>query len=305
MNNLRVNSKLLYGTILSALLPLSIMAGEKVSQTIDMDSDGLVRVENVAGEIEIGTWDKGEVSIEANLGDEAEGLEVSETSNGVLIRVKNRSNQHNMDGSDLVIMIPGSASLEVESVSADIIAEGPGGDMANLISVSGDIELKASAGRVEIQSVSGDVEYAGDSSRTQMETVSGGIAVSGISGEVSIQTVSGDVSLTTESIERGRFEAVSGDLELEMGIDDSGRLNVDNMSGDVVVNLPSDQSLSISAQTFSGDIRSDFGAEQTSFGPGSVLEFDSGGGATVKLESFSGDIQIRRNWMDSKLPPVC
>lgn len=295
MNNQRVNSKLLCGMILCAFVPLSIMAGEKVSQTIGIDSDGLVRVENVAGEIEIGTWDKDEVSVEANLGDEAEGLEVSETANGVLIRVKNRSNHHQMDGSDLVIMIPGAASLEVESVSADIIAEGPGGETANLVSVSGDIELQASAGRVEIQSVSGDVEYAGLSSRTQMETVSGTIAVSGISGEVSMQTVSGDISLTTESIERGRFEAVSGDLELELGIDGSGRLNVDNMSGDVILNLPADQSLSIAAQTFSGDIRSDFGeAEQTSFGPGSVLEFDSGGGATVKLESFSGDIQIRR-----------
>jgi DUF4097 and DUF4098 domain-containing protein YvlB len=296
MNAFWVDSKTLRFFVFTLLMPVSVMAAESVSKTMAIDSDGLVRVENVAGEIVITTWDRNEVSVDAKLGDEVESLEVTETGNGVLVRVKNRSTSYNMDGSDLELKVPATANLEVESVSAEISVEGAGGEWVSLVSVSGDLELAATVKRVELQSVSGDVEYTGSSTRTQIESVSGEIAVSGISGEVSVQTVSGEVSLTAESIERGRFEAVSGDLELEVGLVASGRLNADNMSGDINLSLPKDQNLSISAQTFSGDIGSDFGkANTSSHGPGSSLEFESPeGGASLKLESFSGDISIRR-----------
>lgn len=97
-------------------------------------------------------------------------------------------------------------------------------------------------------------------------------------------------------LERGRFEAVSGDLDLRLALNDDGRLNMNNMSGDMILRLPAGQQADFTAQTFSGDIRSDFGkAASVSRGPGSLLQHREGNnGAAVRLESFSGDIHLRR-----------
>ena len=68
------------------------------------------------------------------------------------------------------------------------------------------------------------------------------------------------------------------------------------MSGDLVLRLPTDQQASFSAQTYSGDIKSDFGdVSRGSKGPGSALKFHEGNnGASIRLETFSGDVHIRR-----------
>ncbi len=136
----------------------------------------------------------------------------------------------------------------------------------------------------------------GSISRSSVETVSGDISLSGVHGEIEISTVSGDVSLIAKEVDRGRFESVSGDMKLDLAISDSGRLVSESMSGDVVLRLPEAQQAGFVIQTYSGDIRSDFGESvKFSKGPGSVLKYHEGNnGALIRLESFSGDIHIRR-----------
>jgi len=142
--------------------------------------------------------------------------------------------------------------------------------------------------------VSGDIGFAGATPRASVETVSGEINLSGIEGEVSIGTVSGDVILAGSRIARGRFETVSGDLRLTLDLAERGRLNAESMSGDVRLQVPAGQQAEFSAQTYSGDIASDFGEPQgNARGPGYSLSFRQGeNGATIQVESFSGDISI-------------
>jgi DUF4097 and DUF4098 domain-containing protein YvlB len=186
--------------------------------------------------------------------------------------------------------------VEVESVSADIDIDGSQGESVVTHTVSGDVEVSASTQRLEIHSVSGDVEFQGAVSRSSVETVSGEISMSGVSNEVSISTVSGDVSLIAQEVGRGRFESVSGELKLELSVSDGGRLTSDSMSGDTVLRLPASQKADFIAQTYSGDIQTDFGmAASVSKGPGNALQYKEGSnGASIRLESFSGDIHIRR-----------
>ena len=109
-----------------------------------------------------------------------------------------------------------------------------------------------------------------------------------------ISTVSGDVELSGTRVDRGRFETVSGDLLMSLDVTDGGNVNVQSMSGDVRLQLPADQQAYFNAQTFSGDIRSVFGeVREGSHGPGKSFSHREGNnGATIKLESFSGDIRI-------------
>jgi DUF4097 and DUF4098 domain-containing protein YvlB len=278
------------------LFPLTGLAGESVNETRDMAADGHVLVENLAGSVEVAVWEKDGIEIKGTLGDDVETIDISATANGIQVRVRNKPDSRNVDDTDLHLRIPPGASIEVETVSADIVVEGMEGESVVLHTVSGDVEASASPQRLEIQSVSGDVEFGGAVSRTSIETVSGEISLNGVGGEVVISTVSGDVSLIAKEVERGRFESVSGDLKLDLVVGDGGRVASDSMSGDIVLRLPAAQEAEFAAQTFSGDISSDFGeAVSVSNGPGSVLEYQEGRtGASIRLESFSGDIDIRR-----------
>jgi DUF4097 and DUF4098 domain-containing protein YvlB len=278
------------------LFPLTALSAGSVNETREMAVDGRVVVENMAGSIEFSVWEEAKIEITGELGDDVQKVEITESAKGIHVRVHHQANVKRVDDTNLHLRIPVAASVEAESVSADIEVDGGKGESIVANTVSGDVEVGASPQRLEIHSVSGDVEFEGTTERSSLETVSGEITVSGVSGEVNVSTVSGDVSLTTLEVERGRFESVSGDMNLELSVGDGGRLSSESMSGDLVLRLPAKQQASFTAQTFSGDIRSDFGeASRGSEGPGSILEYREGNnGTSIRLDSFSGDIQIRR-----------
>lgn len=280
---------------LALAVPHALIADVEIDRTLEMPADGLVSVENVAGKVEFIAWGRAEVQVQGEAGDTVEEVEISSTSKGVQVRVINRKGGRQIDGTDLYFRIPESASVEAETVSADISVSGSRGGTVSLRTVSGDLQVDASPGRVELASVSGDVEFKGDVARSSVETVSGEIVIVGAAGEVSASTVSGHVSLEGGEVSLGRFEAVSGDLILSLSLADAGRLTCDSMSGDVNLSLPSSQQAEFTAQSFSGDIRTDFGkSARVSQGPGVVLEHRQGdNGARIRLESFSGDISIR------------
>lgn len=269
-------------------------AGEDIQRTLQMPADGLVVVENLAGSVEFVGWSRDEVEIRGEAGDSVDEVQIEATSKGVHVRIVNRKNQRNIDGTDLYLQVPERASIEAETVSADISLRDLSGGTISLQTVSGDLEVAAVPQRMELQSVSGDVEFRGETQRSSFESVSGEIVVVGVAGEVSAKTVSGDVSLEGGELDQGRFEAVSGDLDLTISVADRGRVSCDSMSGDVNLNLPSKQQAEFSAQSFSGSIHTDFGdSARVSHGPGVVLEHRVGdNGAKIRLESFSGDISI-------------
>jgi len=281
---------------LALIFPLTGLATGSVNETRAMAADGHVIVENMAGSVEFSVWDEAKIEINGQLGGDVEKVEITESAKGIHVRVRHKSGIKRVEDTNLFVRIPVAASVEAESVSADIDVDGSRGKSIEVNTVSGDVEIDSSPQRLEIHSVSGDVEFEGATSRSSVETVSGEITVNGVSGEVNVSTVSGDVSLIAQEVGRGRFESVSGDMKLDLDVSDGGRLSSESMSGDLVLRLPSKQQASFSAQTYSGDIRSDFGeAARGSKGPGSVLEYHEGSnGTSIRLDSFSGDIHIRR-----------
>ena len=280
---------------MAVMLPVTAVSSEEIDKTLNMSNDGLVQVENMVGIIEFSGWDRSEVQIRGEAGDDVEEVEITSTATGVKIRVHNRSGKRNIEGTNLYLRIPHSASIEADTVSADITVSDNLGERILLNTVSGDLEIDASPELLEMHSVSGDVEFRGTASRSSVETVSGEIALVGPSGEISINTVSGDVSLEAGEVSRGRFESVSGDMTLTLSLGDGGRLSCDSMSGDVKLRLPASQQAEFTAQSYSGDINSEFGSStRVSKGPGQMLRHKEGdNGAEIRLETFSGDVYIR------------
>ena len=140
----RTHSKSLFGGALGAIalmMPLAGFGGVEIDQTLEMTTDGLVLVENIAGNIEFSTWDRAEVQIRGEAGDNVEEVEITKTSTGVQVRVRNRKGKRNMDQTDLYLRIPESASIEVDSVSADTTVNGNKGERITINTVSGDLEV--------------------------------------------------------------------------------------------------------------------------------------------------------------------
>ena len=281
---------------LLALAPLSALAGQSVDERWDIDANASISIENIAGEIVIRGWDRNEAHLTGELGRSVDELEINASKSSLQISVINR-NERNIDKTNLKLMVPLGASVDISVVSADIDVTGLDKEKLTASSVSGDVEVEATSQRVAIESVSGDVEFSGQTERISAESVSGDIDLSGVSGDIAATTVSGDMELQASLIESGKFETVSGDITVKGEISGNGRLRAESMSGDVVINLPASQSGLFKAQSFSGRIYTDFGSvDHAKHGPGSHLKYVSGSsGAECRVESFSGNIKLKHD----------
>lgn len=284
--------------ILLALMPGIALAGEDINKSIDFAADGRIEVTNITGVIEVKTWDRAEVELTGELGSESE-LIFDHSGDQLVIKVEADSGgwYNNPEDTDLYLSVPIGVSLELTGVSSDLLIDNSEGDTIVAETVSGDVEVNANSQRVELTSVSGDVTFRGSSLRTYVDTVSGDVDIEGVSGELEVSLVSGDVFLEGGAFSLGRFESVSGTLELALSVADNGRLSVESMSGDVILSMPEAQEGSFRVQTFSGDIRSDFGSPQREKnGPGTRLDHNTGNSdATIRVENFSGDVRLRSN----------
>lgn len=288
---------------LLSTVPLAVsieaFASEPINETRSFTAGGVLTIRNVSGEVVVEAWNKDMVEITGELGRKSR-LEISENSRGLRIEVETEGGNWGFDGPGetyLTIQAPVSAQLEVSGVSASVRIEGFRSNSLEAETVSGDIEVDVQVERLDLESVSGDVEFRGQARRTSAETVSGDVELEGIEGELDVSMVSGDLELSSAVLSSGQFESVSGNLEMHISVLEAGRLRVESMSGDVTLYLPGNQQGEFSAQSFSGNVRSKFGeVERVSRGPGKRLDYINGdGSAEIRVETFSGDIDIRQH----------
>lgn len=293
-------------TILSLALLAALgiaRAGTPINETRAVTATARIDVSNIKGSVTVSGWDKPEVSISGTLGDGAKRLAVDGGGDRLSIKVEAPDKQGwfswgadtRMGDSVLDIKVPKGAEMKIEVVSADVSLTGVAGRSLNVDSVSGKLRLDSGAKELELDSVSGDVKVSGSAERAHVETVSGNIRARGLAGTVKFETVSGDIDAENGGYREVTAGTVSGDINLRGKPDTSARIDVETMSGDVHLYLPADIAARIHATTFSGSIRSDFGkVKEEERGPGSSLDAQLGNDGRVDLQTFSGDIEVRR-----------
>lgn len=287
-----------------ATAPLTAVAGSPIDSRRAASATARIEVENVRGRIEVHGWDRNEVAVAGTLG-EGSKLEFTGTDDHLQIRIESPDaegwswwgNSGPKEDTILQVSVPLAAALEVGAVSADVRIDGiVGAKELEAESVSGDVEVHAGAQRVEVGSVSGDVTLRTSGSKVELETVSGDIDAEGPSGVLRAESVSGRITLEAGKLDELEVGTVSGDVTITTSGLGSGRVKIESLSGDVDLEVPADLSARISVESFSGQIRSDFGEVEDEEGPGSSLRTTAGkGDAQINLESFSGDVQIRRH----------
>jgi DUF4097 and DUF4098 domain-containing protein YvlB len=193
------------------------------------------------------------------------------------------------------LTIPAAAALKASNISGDVTAENIGGAV-DLGAISGDVTLKKAAKGAECSTVSGDLEIMDVSGDVFLKSVSGSITATMIKGSIQAESVSGDLELTEVS-EAGvvRAKALSGEVVYRGSINKAGSYNLKSHSGNIDISIPADSAFDFEAETFSGGITTDFEIKVSGkVSPKELLGVVNGGGATVKLSSFSGDIRLKK-----------
>lgn len=276
-----------------------LMAATPIDQTRPLDPRGTVDIDNLKGRIQVRAWDRNEVRITGSLGNGVEKLVIEGDSDNLVVKVQYPHQDGGWRGdrtepTDLQLLVPLRADLDIESVSADIDVAGVAPGDLSIDTVSGKVTVAAAPDEVDINSVSGDVGATLNSGDIKLETVSGDAVLGGrLKGEVHGETVSGQLSIDSNggSLRRLSTATVSGDTSIRVGLVDGGEIRSETVSGDLRLRLPRNVSARVSGESFSGDLRAP-GAkiEKEEFGPGSSFEQRYGSGAgEIHLETFSGD----------------
>jgi len=228
---------------------------EKFDRTEALDRNGRVSLENISGTIEVRSWDKAEVRIDAlkvskassrDQAKENAGLvRIEVVKEGGVLRIETKYPERRFRGNNLsvsvnyVLTIPDQASLRVKNVSGDI----------------------------DVQKIGGDLD---------IDEVSGGVRIAGAAKTVDCKTVSGGIDCETEILPSGRY-------------------SFDALSGGITLLLPASAAFEVEAETFSGHIATDFPVVVSGkISPKELRGTVGTGGATVRIKSFSGRVEIRK-----------
>ena len=278
------------------LIPAGAQAQQTVERSASVPANSEIEIENVAGSIRVEAWDRNEVSLTGRLGRGVERVDFEVEGSTVDIEVVYPRHGRNVEGADLVIRVPAGSRIRAEGVSAEVIVQNVRGDV-EAESVSGNVRVSGGSRVVRASSVSGNVLIEAATNDVRAESVSGRIQLDGATGYIEAETTSGDIVVAGRAASSVSLQSVSGRVAYRGSLDRNGSVNIESFSGTVDFTVPGNTVGDFEATTFSGGIDNGFNNERPRTerrGPGSELEFSTGNGAQIELNSFSGTIRIRR-----------
>ncbi len=276
-----------------------------VDTTVSLERGGLIELTHINGDISVTTWDRDDVRVVAYA--EHAPIITEFTRRRVAVRIetaRERGGQSTRRGdwigeSRFELTVPRGVRVVAITVSGDVTVIGTGGEVS-VRSVNGDVTVEDARGSVEVASVSGDARLRRGEGRITVSSVGGDVQIANGTGDVRASTVSGDVLMSDMRASSVEASTTSGDVSYSGPVDPRGRYDLTTHSGDVVLRIPADSRATVTASTFSGDIDTNFpitlAPAGTSRQRGSTLEFPlgGGGGATIAVRTFSGDVILRR-----------
>ena len=272
------------------------LAAEAINERRPLNADATVSVKNLAGVIEVQAWARSEIQISGWLGEDAEQLEISGDAKRLSIEARYpRKMRGGVEDTELRLQVPAGVALQLEAVSADIRVSGVRGPIA-ASSVSGDVQMDVASRQVSANTVSGDLKLRAPSAQTRLASVSGDLEASGGVGTLAAETVSGEMRISGGPYREVKVESVSGDLNLGLTLEEGATLSAETLSGAIDLRLPATPNAKLTMKTFSGDLHNGFAASPAGdTGDRRQLDVPLGNGrGGIRLNSFSGDIQIDR-----------
>ena len=183
---------------------------EEFRQTYPLDKPGKVQLENVNGNVRIGTWDREEIKVEAikraKKQEHLDEVKIEVDAKADRIRVKTKypdskakRNKNNSTSVDYTLTVPQHSRLDrISTVNGGIEIEKVNGDV-EARSVNGNVMAAGLAGQVELSTVNGSVkaDFAELKKSVSLKSVNGSVTVAlppEANAKVSANTLTGGIS---------------------------------------------------------------------------------------------------------------
>jgi DUF4097 and DUF4098 domain-containing protein YvlB len=184
---------------------------------------------------------------------------------------------------DYEITVPAGVSVNVNTTSAPITADG----------LNGDIGLSSETGQITLQNVV--------KSHVRVRSMTAGVSLKDVTlSRVDIQSAGGAVQLNNVTGQRVSASTTSGNIEYRGDCSGGGDYLLTTHSGAIDVMLPPTASVDLTARSSTGPVENAFPLQDkphNSFVPKQGRSFagtSNSGSSSVELQSFSGKIRVKK-----------
>lgn len=280
---------MLFSLASGALTALALV--QQIDTTVPAQRGQRLVVDGYAGQIDVKTWGRNAVRVEAA---PSSRTSVEVVSSAVSVAVRTEGHRGPPSSVDLTITVPAWMGLDLSGVYTDVTVVGVRAPIS-VETVQGEVDVSGGEGLVTLRSVQGHVHLKGAKGRINVHSVNEDVRVSDASGEIVAETVNGEIVL--ERVDATSLDAgtVNGDVGYDGPIRNGGRYALSSHNGDVTLAVPEGTSAAVSVSTFNGEFESAFPVTLRETRKGKRFSFVLGaGGAQVSLESFQGTVQLVR-----------
>lgn len=265
----------------------------QTDQTVPAARGTRLAIDNRAGEVVVHTWEKDAVRIQARHNVRAK---VNVRAGTGVINIDAVSEKSPTGSVDYDISAPAWMPIKIEGQYDYVSVEGVQGEVS-VETVRGDIVLK-NIGAAIAKTIEGAIQVDGARGKLTLSSVNEDIKVSGASGEVVAETTNGEVTLTGMTATSVEIASVNGDIVYDGTLANGGHYSFTNHDGDVELTLPDSTNATFNVRTYDGEFNTALpvkGPDPSQVRRGRRVSYTLGNGnADVELESFNGDIKLRR-----------
>jgi hypothetical protein len=195
----------------------------------------------------------------------------------------------------LELHVPTRARVWIKAGSAEIIASDVTGGL-DLNIVGGSVLVTGHPRELIVESMDGSVTVRGDADYARVKTATGDILMQGNADDVTLTTVSGSIRASDGSVQRGRYESVTGPVFFMADPAPGGDVHFDTHSGSIELRLARSTRMDLDASSVTGSIENGWSSVRPvpgHEGRGMELGLSSGmGGARVSVRSFKGNVKL-------------
>jgi hypothetical protein len=247
-----------------------------------------LEVENFAGEIDVRTWGREAIRVEASHSRRTR-VDFERTSSVLRIRARGRMVPASVR---YKLTVPHWMPLELNGMSTNIAVMGARAPV-KAKTINGDIRIEGASDLVSVSSVQGSVRVIKVNGRVDASSMNQGVRISDVVGDVVAESMNGNVIV--DQVEGRSIEAssVNGNIVFAGNIKSGGVYTLSTHNGSVIVGLPESPDVEVSVATFSGGFSSNIPIRVAQGRRGKRFSFTLGSGnAKLELESFQGSIQL-------------
>ena len=274
----------------AVLVSLAPLQGQ-TDTMIAVPAGASLSVNNFGGSIVVHAWTQNRVKVHAEHGSRG-AIEASLVGNTVTLRASSRHGAPSVV--DFDITVPQDMALTLSGTYTEIEVDGVRGPVS-AETVDGSIDVKGGSGIITLHSIQGSVTLADATGRIEVNSVNESVELSNVSGQIKAETTNGDMTLMGIKSSSVDASTINGDVEYEGTVSDGGTYSFNSHNGEITVSIPEGANVTLSVATANGDIDPSFPLPLTATAGKHRYTFKLGSGsAHMEVESFQGDIQLRR-----------